>query len=484
VGWGIEETRGSPSPAGAVENDGELVSLQLESESLGIRGRVDAIRRRDGRLIPYEHKKGRARDGADGPVAWDSHGLQVPADPSLDFERSRVGAVWGVRRRSPSARRWVVCSPFARMNDRRRDDDTSQESPPGSPRGARRRFVGHRPRTRPANVRVGPGQRQYNVNRTAVPQRQARRQPAHVPRRRRRGHRPSEPDLCVGAFVEGRNSTVIDVWSMQGDHPCAAGQLSGTMIPHAVGTPARQARAPRPDDSAVPHRLPGVAGARSWPSAGDPRAGTELHSVVAPVAPTVRPLLAAALASLSRSDLQSTSARSKNWTPSPSNRNLWTPPPSGPNPVVLTSLRRAAYPRYPREAAPTPGLSLFGLTSRPKLDRDRLRRPFSTGVRSPGDPHWKWDPSGPMATIVHDDVHASTCTKRSQLILGKDTAAGLEDLATVGVVSTEGARISRGHITSRSAKKRACGIRKSRCHFIKSDGGFLFTSSVAETGLI
>lgn len=59
--------------------DGELVKLQLESGGLGIRGKVDAIRRRDGRLIPYEHKKGRACDSDDGPLAWVSDRLQIGA---------------------------------------------------------------------------------------------------------------------------------------------------------------------------------------------------------------------------------------------------------------------------------------------------------------------------------------------------------------------------------------------------------------------
>jgi hypothetical protein len=36
----------------------------LESESVGVRGKLDALRRRDGRLIPHEQKKGRARKGA------------------------------------------------------------------------------------------------------------------------------------------------------------------------------------------------------------------------------------------------------------------------------------------------------------------------------------------------------------------------------------------------------------------------------------
>ena len=59
--------------------EGEFVSLVLESESLGIRGKVDCLRRRDGLLIPYEHKRGRSAKGEDGPQAWPSDRLQVCA---------------------------------------------------------------------------------------------------------------------------------------------------------------------------------------------------------------------------------------------------------------------------------------------------------------------------------------------------------------------------------------------------------------------
>jgi len=49
----------------ALDEDGTLVEMTIESASLGIKGKLDALRRRDGKLIPYEHKKGRARK-ADG----------------------------------------------------------------------------------------------------------------------------------------------------------------------------------------------------------------------------------------------------------------------------------------------------------------------------------------------------------------------------------------------------------------------------------
>jgi CRISPR-associated protein Cas1 len=44
----------------AREDEGEWHTLTLESKSLGLRGKVDCLRRRDGHYIPYEHKRGRA----------------------------------------------------------------------------------------------------------------------------------------------------------------------------------------------------------------------------------------------------------------------------------------------------------------------------------------------------------------------------------------------------------------------------------------
>jgi CRISPR-associated protein Cas1 len=41
------------------EEVGEWTSIELASERLGLTGKVDCLRRRDGHLIPYEHKRGR-----------------------------------------------------------------------------------------------------------------------------------------------------------------------------------------------------------------------------------------------------------------------------------------------------------------------------------------------------------------------------------------------------------------------------------------
>jgi CRISPR-associated protein Cas1 len=62
------------------EEDGEWEDLFLESEDLGLRGRVDALRARDGETVPYEHKRGRCRrDENKQPQAWESDRLQVLA---------------------------------------------------------------------------------------------------------------------------------------------------------------------------------------------------------------------------------------------------------------------------------------------------------------------------------------------------------------------------------------------------------------------
>ena len=54
--------------------------LFLTSEELGLRGRVDALRTRDGQTIPYEHKRGRChRDENKQPQAWESDRLQILA---------------------------------------------------------------------------------------------------------------------------------------------------------------------------------------------------------------------------------------------------------------------------------------------------------------------------------------------------------------------------------------------------------------------
>ncbi len=66
------------------DDEGEAVSLDLASEALGLLGKVDCLKRRDGSYLPYEHKRGRpcggtGRDAANQPSAWPSDRLQIIA---------------------------------------------------------------------------------------------------------------------------------------------------------------------------------------------------------------------------------------------------------------------------------------------------------------------------------------------------------------------------------------------------------------------
>lgn len=63
-----------------LDEPGDVVTLTLEHEELGIRGRTDAVRRRDGTIYPVEHKRGRSHKTADGShEAWDSDRIQALA---------------------------------------------------------------------------------------------------------------------------------------------------------------------------------------------------------------------------------------------------------------------------------------------------------------------------------------------------------------------------------------------------------------------
>jgi CRISPR-associated protein Cas4 len=62
------------------QEEEEWEDLYLVSEEIGLRGRVDALRTRDGQTIPYEHKRGRChRDEKKQPTAWESDRLQILA---------------------------------------------------------------------------------------------------------------------------------------------------------------------------------------------------------------------------------------------------------------------------------------------------------------------------------------------------------------------------------------------------------------------
>ncbi len=67
----------------AADEDGEHTQLELADPALGLTGKVDAVRQRDGALIPYEHKRGKARREGKAPEAWPSDRLQVVAYAAL-----------------------------------------------------------------------------------------------------------------------------------------------------------------------------------------------------------------------------------------------------------------------------------------------------------------------------------------------------------------------------------------------------------------
>lgn len=67
----------------------ELHSFDVASERLGLLGRVDALRRRDGAWIAYEHKRGRSARGHGGAAeAWPSDRLQAAAYAMLVEEET------------------------------------------------------------------------------------------------------------------------------------------------------------------------------------------------------------------------------------------------------------------------------------------------------------------------------------------------------------------------------------------------------------
>src|SRR5579859_5371478 len=72
------------------EEEGEWQRPYLTSCELGIHGQVDVLRRRDGQLIPYEHKRGRSAGGPGAREAWRTDRIQGGAYAML------VEATYGV----------------------------------------------------------------------------------------------------------------------------------------------------------------------------------------------------------------------------------------------------------------------------------------------------------------------------------------------------------------------------------------------------
>ena len=71
------------------DEEGDWHTLELESAALGLRGKVDCLRKRDGVLIPYEHKRGRSARSVEGtPQAWGSDRIQITAYAALVAEHT------------------------------------------------------------------------------------------------------------------------------------------------------------------------------------------------------------------------------------------------------------------------------------------------------------------------------------------------------------------------------------------------------------
>ena len=71
------------------DEEGDWHTLELESAALGLRGKVDCLRKRDGVLIPYEHKRGRSARSVEGtPQAWASDRIQITAYAALVAEHT------------------------------------------------------------------------------------------------------------------------------------------------------------------------------------------------------------------------------------------------------------------------------------------------------------------------------------------------------------------------------------------------------------
>lgn len=75
AGRTLHQERVDPDPTST-----EWRNFQVASDTLGLVGRLDSFRQRDGDWIPYDHKRGRARHGAENqPEPWPSDRLQIIA---------------------------------------------------------------------------------------------------------------------------------------------------------------------------------------------------------------------------------------------------------------------------------------------------------------------------------------------------------------------------------------------------------------------
>ncbi len=120
------------------EDEDEWLTLNLESEQWGLTGRIDCVRRRDGAIIPYEHKRGKAARSRETEVAecWASDRLQVIAYAVLVEEQTgREVAEGRVRYHADNVMVRVAIDEQARIDlgravERARELQSTVERPP------------------------------------------------------------------------------------------------------------------------------------------------------------------------------------------------------------------------------------------------------------------------------------------------------------------------------------------------------------------
>jgi len=115
----------------------EVFNLSFESETYGLIGKVDCIRKRDGNVIPYEHKRGKSARSVDGkPETWASDRLQIIAYCLLVEENLGETILEGrVRYHADNATVRVPIdekarADFERQLERAKELQTSIERPP------------------------------------------------------------------------------------------------------------------------------------------------------------------------------------------------------------------------------------------------------------------------------------------------------------------------------------------------------------------
>lgn len=72
-GRALHEAMAADDPTGRVRE------VEVSAEKLGLTGKIDYISRRNKEIVPYEHKRGRARQINGIPYAWDPDALQTAA---------------------------------------------------------------------------------------------------------------------------------------------------------------------------------------------------------------------------------------------------------------------------------------------------------------------------------------------------------------------------------------------------------------------